>query len=1058
MAGARVRRLLLIVILWAGHPAFPLMSQTQILDDFDTLKGWYPVTSHGDASKMKLSPAEGRTGHGMLMEFSFLGYMGSAAAEKKFDIDLPANYQISFDLRAEAPVNNFVIRLMDSVDNVWWVNRSNFSFSRTWTKFTIKKHQLPYGWGPAGGGELHKLDRLMLMIDVVEGGKGKIWIDNLVLEPIQDGGTLAPLIETSSNSPGDSALASADGKAVTGWKSAGKGDREWMVCNFRHQSVHGGLVIDWDPEDFATAFDVLLSEDGKEWKTAYSVSRGSGKRSYIYLQEGEGQWLKLDLRHSSRARGYGIRRLEFKGPDFGFSVNDFFAALAAEAPRGYFPEYLLQQQSYWTVVGAPADTREALINEQGMIETDKLSFSLEPFLYVNDHLRTWNDVSISQNLARGYLPIPGVRWDHTDSLRLTIAACADGPAGRSVLLARYTVENASTHPAGGKLFVAVRPFQVNPPWQTFTIVGGTARIDSVRCDDLLRVNARVIVPVSKPDSSGAAEFDQGHVTEYLKQGRVPPSRRVVDHFGYASAALQYDFLLRSGEKKDFVVAVPFHPESPLPPANLPEQAASALYDHAFAETARLWESKLNRVRITIPASAQPVFATIQSNLGYILINADGPGTQPGSRSYERSWIRDGALTCAALLQMGITDEVRRYLDWYAGFQYPDGMIPCIVEPRGADPTPENDSHGEFIYAVMQYFRFTHDTTWLRGKWDNVARTVRYIQTLRAQRKTDLYRTGSSEQRACYGLVPESISHEGYCPKPMHSYWDDFFVMRGLKDAAQIAEVLGDRNAARDFAAERDDFRKDLYASMRLAMQIKNIKYIPGCVELGDFAGLSTTIAITPCDELANLPEPELTATFEESYKMFVERKNNAIPWTSYLPYEARFIGAYVYMDQKERAYDILQYLMRDRRPPGWNHWAEVVWKDPRAPKSIGDMPHSWAASDFIRSVRSMLVYEREQDDVLVVGAGIPESWVRDAPGVEVRDLPTYYGRLNYTMKFSGKTLVVDLSGTLTVPAGRILLKSPLVSRASALRGNGRLMSSGREVVIDTLPAHVELVF
>jgi hypothetical protein len=459
----------------------------------------------------------------------------------------------------------------------------------------------------------------------------------------------------------------------------------------------------------------------------------------------------------------------------------------------------------------------------------------------------------------------------------------------------------------------------------------------------------------------------------------------------------------------------------------------------------------------LPASAPPIFNTIRSNLAYVLINADGVATQPGSRSYERSWVRDGSLTSAAFLEMGITDEVRAYLDWYAGYQYPDGKIPAVVESRGPEPTPENDSHGQFIYAVLQYFRFTQDTAWLRGKWENVLKTVRYIQSLRALRKTDAYRNGTPEQRACFGLVPESISHEGYSWKPQHSYWDDFFVIRGLKDAATIAGILGKREEEKEFVAERDDFRTDFYSSIRVAMQLQHIPFIPGCVELGDFSGLSTTIGITPCDELGWIPEPALTYTFDESYRQFLGRKNNTVPWDAYLPYEARFVGAYVILGQKDRAYDILTYLMHDRRPPEWNHWAEVVWKDRDAPKSIGDMPHSWAASDFIRAVRTMFVYERERDETLVVGAGIPSAWLVDPEGVEVRNLPTYYGSLDVAMHREGSAVIAELSGEFVMPAGKILLKSPLPGTIRSATG-GRLLPGNDGVLVDHVPAQVRIEY
>ena len=40
-----------------------------------------------------------------------------------------------------------------------------------------------------------------------------------------------------------------------------------------------------------------------------------------------------------------------------------------------------------------------------------------------------------------------------------------------------------------------------------------------------------------------------------------------------------------------------------------------------------------------------------------------------------------------------------FLRWYTPYQYPDGKIPCVVDRRGADPVPEHDSCGEFIFLV-----------------------------------------------------------------------------------------------------------------------------------------------------------------------------------------------------------------------------------------------------------------------------------------------------------------------------------------------------------------------
>ena len=400
----------------------------------------------------------------------------------------------------------------------------------------------------------------------------------------------------------------------------------------------------------------------------------------------------------------------------------------------------------------------------------------------------------------------------------------------------------------------------------------------------------------------------------------------------------------------------------------PQEAAAQGRAELEAVT-RYWQAQLGRVDIQLPPPADRMIRTLQSNLAYILINRAGPAIQPGSRTYARSWIRDGALTSSALLSMGYTEEVREFIRWYAGYQFPDGKIPCCVDKRGADPLPEHDSHGEFIYTVMEYYRYTHDVGFLSELWPAVVKAVEYIDFLRRQRLTVAYRT--PELRQYYGLVPESVSHEGYLAHPVHSYWDDFFTLRGLKDAAAMAMVLGEAEKAANFAALRDAFQQDLLESIRRTMEKHRIDYLPGAAELGDFDPTSTTIALDPGGEQKSLPQKALQQTFENYYAYFRQRANGEIDWDNYTPYETRIIGSLVRLGQRQRALETLDFFLADRRPAAWNQWAEVVWRDPRVANFIGDMPHTWVGSDYIRSLRSLFAFEEESDQSLVIAAGVP---------------------------------------------------------------------------------------
>jgi hypothetical protein len=283
----------------------------------------------------------------------------------------------------------------------------------------------------------------------------------------------------------------------------------------------------------------------------------------------------------------------------------------------------------------------------------------------------------------------------------------------------------------------------------------------------------------------------------------------------------------------------------------------------------------------------------------------------------------------------------------------------------------------------------------------VQKVVAFIDRLRHERMTERYRG-----TPFYGLVPESISHEGYSAKPMHSYWDDFFILGGLKDAAFLARELGKAERAR-YESLRDEFRRDLLASIRMAMAQHEINYIPGSVELGDFDATSTTVALNPVGEMDSLPQDALRATFDRYYDQALGPRN-------YTPYEWRTVGTFVRLGERDKARALAQYFFEDQRPAAWHQWAEVVYRDPREPGFIGDMPHTWVGSDFMRSIFDMFVYE--EDDALVLGAGVPDAWLDQ--GVTVDNISTHFGPVGYRLRREGGRVVLRLT---TKPKGRVVV-------------------------------------
>jgi len=221
-----------------------------------------------------------------------------------------------------------------------------------------------------------------------------------------------------------------------------------------------------------------------------------------------------------------------------------------------------------------------------------------------------------------------------------------------------------------------------------------------------------------------------------------------------------------------------------------------------------------------------------------------------------------------------------------------------------------------------------------------------MDSLRHERMTEQYTIGA--KKPFYGLLPQSISHEGYSAKPMHSYWDDFFALRGFKDAAFIAREL-DKPEAAKFAQIRNSFRSNLLESIRQVVITRKIDYIPGSVELADFDATSTTIAVSPGGEAGRLPGPLLMRTFDKYFQEARQRATGVRTSDAYTPYELRTVGTMVQLGQREKAHELLDFFFTGQRPSEWHQWAEVVYRDPKTPKFIGDMPHTWVGSDYIRS-------------------------------------------------------------------------------------------------------------
>jgi hypothetical protein len=942
---------------------------------------WQPIVSGNAQLKLSCAPA-GRV-PALRMDFDFKGGGGFVVARRALEQAMPEEYAVTFRVRGRGPVNHLELKLVDATgQNVWRRVFKDLPLPSRWTRMRVDSRDIDFAWGPSGGGRLSALGSMEFAIVAGEGGKGTAWIADVQIE---DCTPAEAATATASSALPD--FTAPDALRGSGWKPRLDDPRPWIVIDSIEPRVMGGLIVDWLEHAPRSGFRIRASNSGVRWKTLYAATRAGGKRSYVYLPGLKTRFLRLELDEPSAGAVLRVQSFEFSR-----SIHAFWSNVATGEARGWHPRWLHNEQSVWTPFGTSNGIHCGLMNEDGMVEVDQGSFSIEPMLWIEGRLFTWTDVTARQELLNEWMPVPCVSWE-TEKWRLRMQA-ETTLSGLSRV--RYRFENLTARELSARLFVLLRPFQVTPPWQSFRNLGGVSRIHELAWrDGAVRVNeSTLILPAMgagaiEPMGFGALRFDDGFLAAHLASGALPPAADTHDSFGFSSGALGFELSPAAHEKAEILVNY------------LPAVTARPSGEPAFD-----WSTRLPSAQWAGHGWMKDAVQAALTATAHILVTRSGPALQPGPRRYTRSWIRDGAMMSAALLRMGRAQEVREFIRWYAPYQRADGFVPCCVDLEGTDWLVEHDSHGELLALIADYYRFTLDDALLAESWTFIDRAVGCIEALLGED----------------GLLPISVSHEGYLAQPVHSYWDDFWALRGLRDAADLANAAGHEASANRWRGLSARFAASLFKSIETTRAQRDLAFIPGSIEWADFDPTATANAIYLFDVPEGLNRAAVEQTFDTYLADWRAKRSGAVASSNYTPYEIRIIGALVRLGRRDAALELLRFFLSDRRPGPWNQWPEIAWRDPKAPAHVGDLPHTWIAAEYVLAVRSLIAYEREADQSLVLAAGLAPEWI-EGTGVQVNRMPTLYGALSYSLRRTDSaTLRFDIGGGTT---GKIILRPPL---------------------------------
>ncbi|MFK7884105.1 MAG: hypothetical protein AB8F26_07985 [Phycisphaerales bacterium] len=1000
-----------------------------VIDRFESAGDWSLILA--DGVKGEIVDEEGA----LRLDYDFTSSAGYCVVRRDVEISIDPNYRFGFRWKGSGPPNTLEFKLIDSTgENVWWSVRRDVEFPQEWTPASVRRRHVSFAWGPSGGDPLTQVRSIEFAVTASQGGKGSLWLDDLVYERLS---TIEPEPVEPNVTSGGASLGRIGKDGLISWAGT---EGESLLFTFDQVVEFSAIELEWQAGQAPAKYRIESMVNDQSTIANGEVVASDAGRDLLFTPEAEAKSVRLTIE-----RGSGIlNAVRFLPVEELTTANSYFGRLASESPRGTFPSYYTEL-SAWTVVGLPGHDYEALMSDTGAIEPVKGGYSLEPFIIRNGQVMTWADADIEQSLEKSSLPIPSVHWS-LDGIALDVTAVVTDRLGDECVLARYCVSNESEVSQSSQLVLAARPFQVLPAAQFLNIVGGAVDAESVEVNpNAVIVEDRLFAtPSVNADGVFAWHAPSGQLSSHLSDLASWSEETKVSVGSFPSGMLRFDIELQPGESREIHVVLPM---TEVPSERLVHEEID--FDAAMGKEQSRWKELLGRTELTLPDSFQYLNHAIRANLAYILINADGPRIQPGSRTYERSWIRDGAMTSAALLALGHEKEARAFIDWYAPFQYENGKIPCVVDARGPDPVDENDAPGEFIFAIRNVAESNgeFDEEFALSMYPRVQSTVGYIEYMRNKRLTDTY-TMSDDPilRACSGLMPESISHEGYSEKPMHSHWDNFWVYRGLEDAAVIAKRLGEEEDHVRFQVLSEDFGRSIRASIQQTALIHDIDYVPGCVELGDFDPTSTSIAFYPTGARDVIDDVLLEATFERAWQSTQDRILGA-PWDGMTPYEVRTVGTLVRLGWIDRAHRYLDWLFELQDPSDWMQWGEIAYRERSESRFVGDMPHTWVGSGAVLSILSLFAYE--DSGVIELAPGVRSEWFESGE-IGLTGLRTSHGTLTYLAKREHGRLVLDIEPGCYPPSG-YRINARLLGRESGVLSEGdevAVMADGVQYIID----------
>jgi hypothetical protein len=398
--------------------------------------------------------------------------------------------------------------------------------------------------------------------------------------------------------------------------------------------------------------------------------------------------------------------------------------------------------------------------------------------------------------------------------------------------------------------------------------------------------------------------------------------------------------------------------------------------------------------------------------------------------YHAFWLRDASDIAHMYDVTGYPQYASDTLAFFPRFQREDGLF--LSQPG------QYDAWGEVLWAYGQHYRMTNDLAFARNVFPSVERAVSWLE---AARKADPLH-----------VIPASdVKDNEYVEGRVTGY--NLLALGGLKNAAALADAVGQPAKAATYRADYDAYRRDFLKALDRCTSM-NGGSIPPSLD-GDCKGQDWgNLMGTYPEHVLSPDDPRITATL----KMVQSKYQEGL--TTYGT--GRYVHHYLMIknvmtemirgEQQQPVKDLYAMLVHTSSTHEGFEFAIRTWGD----RDFGDNlpPHGWFAAEYRTMLRGMMV--REDGRQVHLLSVMSPAWMGAGKVIHVEHAPTEFGDVAFTLtQPDDHSALIKLDTRWREKPESIILHLPWFADVSDVQADGKTIPTSNGLV--QLPASAQEV-